>query len=115
MVGHLPHRPSTIAVRSLDLLGRKSLHRGAQGSRSLFNVFDEFLTLFLTRRTVKTKSTNGERRIAHLGLLRWPPETLAGEVARATQPTNRKRERPLKSNERTKTIERFGNRCCLKV
>ena len=94
MMGDLTHGPSAIAVGRLDLLRREPLHRGAQGSRSLFDVVDQFLTLLLVRRTVVRKFSDGITRIAHL--VASPPKC---SRARAPAPTtiNRKRERVRKA------------------
>ena len=64
----LPHRPSAIAVRRFNLLRRETLHRGAQSGGSLLDIVDEFLSLFLVRRAVEGKLSDGITRVAHLCL-----------------------------------------------
>ena len=99
VMGDLPHGPSAIAIGSFDLLRREALDRGTQGRGSMCDVVDEFLTLFLVRRAVEGKFSDGITWVAHVFLHHHEQET-------------------RKSSEkqwRTAIRGKFKDRCCLEM
>src|SRR5689334_19862021 len=71
----LPDRPSAVAIGGFNLRRRESVHRCAQGGRSLRDVVDEFRSLAVVRRAREGKFSDRVAWVAHVCVLPYSAST----------------------------------------